>query len=75
VRATEDTVRTAVAGRAPRPRQRRRSPELAALEEQLRRALMTRVRIVGGERQGRIEVTYATAEELERLTGLLGARD
>jgi ParB family chromosome partitioning protein len=75
VRATEDTVRTAVAGRAPRPKQRRRSAELAALEESLRRALMTRVRIVGSERQGRIEVIYATPEELERLAGLLGARD
>jgi ParB family chromosome partitioning protein len=75
VRATEDTVRTAVADRAPRPKQRRRSAELAALEERLRRALMTRVRIVGGERQGRIEVIYATADELERLAGLLGARD
>jgi ParB family transcriptional regulator, chromosome partitioning protein len=75
VRATEDTVRTAVAGRPPRPKQRRRSVELAALEETLRHALMTRVRIVGGERQGRIEISYATAEELERLSGLLGARD
>ena len=35
---------------------------------------MTRVRIVGSERQGRIEVTYANAEELERIAGLLGAR-
>ena len=35
---------------------------------------MTRVRIVGGERQGRIEVAYANAEELERLAALLGAR-
>ena len=75
VRATEDTVRTAVAGRPPRPKQRRRSAELAALEEKLRRALMTRVRIVGGERQGRIEVSYANADELERLAELLGARD
>jgi ParB family chromosome partitioning protein len=75
VRATEETVRTTVAGRPPRPKQRRRSPELAALEETLRRALMTRVRIVGGERQGRIEISYATAEELERLAGLLAARD
>ena len=31
---------------------------------------MTRVRIVGSERQGRIEVTYANAEELERLDGI-----
>jgi ParB family transcriptional regulator, chromosome partitioning protein len=75
VRATEDTVRTATAGRPPKPKQRRRSVELAALEDRLQRALMTRVRIVGGERQGRIEVVYATAEELERLAGLLGARD
>jgi ParB family chromosome partitioning protein len=75
VRATEDTVRTATAGRPPRPKQRRRSPEMTALEEALQRALMTRVRIIGGERQGRIEVNYANAEELERLTGLLGARD
>jgi ParB family chromosome partitioning protein len=74
VRATEETVRTATAGRPPRPKQRRRSVELAALEETLQRALMTRVRIVGGERQGRIEVAYANAEELERLAALLGAR-
>ena len=74
VRATEDTVRTVTVGRPPRPKQRRRSPELAALEESLQRALMTRVRIVGGERVGRIEVAYANAEELERLAALLGAR-
>jgi hypothetical protein len=36
---------------------------------------MTRVRIVGGERAGRIEISYADPEELERLAGLLGARD
>jgi ParB family transcriptional regulator, chromosome partitioning protein len=75
VRATEDTVRTTTAGRPRRPKQRRRSVELAAVEEALQRALMTRVRIVGGEHQGRIEVVYATAEELERLAALLGARD
>lgn len=74
VRATEDTVRTATAGRPPRPKQRRRAAEMAALEEALQRALMTRVRIVGSERMGRIEVSYANADELERLAGLLGAR-
>src|SRR3989441_9372819 len=49
-------------------------PELAALEAGLQRALMTRVRIVGTERKGKIEVIYATGEELDRLTELLGAR-
>jgi hypothetical protein len=47
---------------------------MTALEEALQRALMTRVRLVGTERQGRIEVSYANADELERLAGLLGAR-
>ena len=74
VRATEDTVRTTTASRPPRPKQRRRSPEIAALEDTLQRALMTRVKIVGGERHGRIEIAYASAEELERLTTLLSAR-
>jgi len=74
VRATEDTVRTATAGRPPRPKQRRRAAEMTALEEALQHALMTRVRIVGSERTGRIEVSYANADELERLAGLLGAR-
>jgi len=74
VRATEDTVRTATAGRPPRPKQRRRAAEMTALEEALQRALMTRVRLVGSERMGRIEVSYANADELERLAGLLGAR-
>lgn len=74
VRTTEDTVRTAVAGRPPRPKQRRRSVEMAALEDSLQRALMTRVRIVGNERKGRIEISYANADELERLTGLLATR-
>lgn len=73
VRATEDTVRATTATRPPRPKARRRSVELAALEESLQRSLMTRVRIIGTERQGRIEVVYANADELERLTALLGA--
>jgi ParB family chromosome partitioning protein len=74
VRATEDSIRTTTENRPRRPKQRRRSVELAAVEDALQRTLMTRVRIVGSERQGRIEVTYANGEELERLAGLLGAR-
>ena len=78
VRATEDSARAAEdaarkrrgAPKAPR----RRSPELMALEESLQRVLMTRVRVTGNERRGRIEVSYATPDELERLSALLGAR-
>ena len=78
VRATEDSIRAleeAVRPRDTASRQgRRRSAELAALEAELQRALMTRVRIVGNEGKGKIEVAYATPEELDRLAELLGAR-
>lgn len=69
VRATEENVQTR---RTAPPAGRRRSAELAALEESLQRALMTRVRITGNEKRGRIEVTYATPDELERLSAALG---
>ena len=72
VRVTEDTVRVHRVGRAGAAR--RRSAEWVALEDRLARALMTRVRLRGNGRRGTIEVTYATAEELERLTGLLETR-
>ena len=69
VRATEADVKTRrPVGATPR----RLSAELAAVEQALQRALQTRVRIVGNDRRGRIEIVYATPEELERLGGLLG---
>jgi ParB family transcriptional regulator, chromosome partitioning protein len=69
VRTTEAEVKTR---RAVSVKPARRSVELAAVEQSLQRALMTRVKIVGNDRRGRIEITYATADELERLRDLLG---
>src|SRR2546428_3270311 len=54
VRATEDSIRATESAPPPRrtPRRRRgHSPELAALEQSLQRALMTRVVISGNERR------------------------
>ena len=77
VRAAEQSARAVEAARGmvrrPKP-PRKRSAELAAVEATLQRALMTRVRIRGGERTGTIEIGYANAEELERLAELLGGR-
>jgi ParB family chromosome partitioning protein len=70
VRATEDRVQRKRSATAPRGR--RRSAELMALEEALRRRLATRVRIVGSEHRGRIEVVYASREELDRLVEHVG---
>jgi ParB family chromosome partitioning protein len=68
VRATEATVQR----RRPAPSSgRHRSPELVALEESFAHVLMTRVRITGTDRRGRIEIEYATGDELERLSALL----
>jgi ParB family chromosome partitioning protein len=74
VRVTEDSIRAGEKAPPPRrtPRRRRgHSAELAALEQSLQRALMTRVSISGNERRGKIEITYANPEELERLAELL----
>jgi len=70
VRATEEGVQKRAASRAPR----RRSAELAALEDALRLRLMTKVRIVGNDRRGRIEVAYASTDELDRLVGMITKR-
>lgn len=79
VRTAEDSIRAAEDAARRRggaqKKGRRRSAELAALEDSLQRALMTRVRIIGNDRRGKIEIVYATPDELERLAGLLGARN
>src|SRR5213083_1010485 len=78
VRTTEDSIRAtetvAVAKGLTLRRGRRRSVELESLEEALQRGLMTRVRIIGNERRGKIMVTYATPDELEWLSEIFGAR-
>ena len=53
------------------PRAARRSPELTALEDSVRAALATRVRLVGNERRGRIEIAYTSREDLDRITEIL----
>src|SRR6266446_4924847 len=69
VRTTEQGVQAKRT--QPTRRLLRRSAELAAVEDALRVALATRVRIVGSERAGRIEVSYSSREELDRLTELI----
>jgi ParB family chromosome partitioning protein len=72
VRTTEESVQTK---RRPLPRRLgRRSADLTALEDSLRQALATRVRLIGNERAGRIEIVYTSAEDLERVTELIVGR-
>ncbi len=75
VRQTEELVRRL---REPRPEPangaaRRRDPDLERVEEELRRALGTKVSLARSRRGGRIVIEYYSDEELgrlyERLTG------
>lgn len=70
VRTTEAGVRQS---RPRSPRARGRPAELEALEEELRLALGTRVRIVGSLSGGRIELPFTSPAELERLHATLTA--
>lgn len=68
VRATELLVKRLKA--TPTDRRRvfgRQTPDLARAEEELRRALATKVRIVRSGRRGRIEVEFYSEEDLDRL--------
>ena len=69
VRTTEEGVKSK--GGHLRPRPARRSPELTVLEDALREKLATRVRVVGNERRGRIEIVYTSREDLDRLAELI----
>ena len=48
-----------------------RTPEMEAVEEELRRLIGTKVNIRGDEKKGRIEIEYYSLEELNRLIDLL----
>lgn len=68
VRATELLVRRLKAQPAGQSRQpMRTSPQNAHLEEQLRRALATKVRVTRSGRGGRIEVEFYSEDDLDRL--------
>ena len=69
VRATEEGVQKK---RSLQPRRAaRRVPELTALEDSFRETLATRVRLVGNEHRGRIEIAYTSREDLDRITEIL----
>ncbi|MHB2016647.1 MAG: ParB/RepB/Spo0J family partition protein [Candidatus Xenobia bacterium] len=67
VRQTEELVRRLQQGPT-QPRQLKLQPELAEVEEDLTRWLQTAVKIKATSRdRGRIEVSYASSDELDRL--------
>ncbi len=72
-RGVEDIVRRMMSGGEPakRPRAVRRMPELVDAESELREVLGTRVRIDGSDRKGRIEISYYSRDDLQRIVDIL----
>jgi ParB family chromosome partitioning protein len=72
VRATEHLVRKAVEG-APAKTASTVDPNIRAAETKLRRALGTQVRIVQlrGEGQGKVEISFFSNQDLDRIYNLL----
>ncbi|MGE5509415.1 MAG: ParB/RepB/Spo0J family partition protein [Chitinophagales bacterium] len=66
--------RTGAAGVAAKKKAVQPSLEVSALEEELRRALGTRVHVRPGRKVGHIDIEFFGAEELERLLERLGVR-
>ncbi len=75
VRQLEDKIRMLVAGtkRKPASVSKRTTPEEKELVETLQRLLKTRVKIKGTGKKGRIEISYHSLDELERILDLIKA--
>lgn len=74
VRQVESVVAAAQSGPKPRRTVGQVDPNTRAAALEMERALGTRVKIVGGETRGRIEISYFSAEDLQRLYELLTHR-
>lgn len=75
VRETEDLVRRVLAsgrvGGKEKREERPKDPEIASLEERLRRVFGTQVRIIPGKKKGKIEIEYYSDDDLERILALV----
>jgi ParB family chromosome partitioning protein len=72
VRETENLVAKRMGPHHARATQK--DSNVAALEDELRRLLGTRVRIVRGKKRGKIEIEYYSREDMERILDLLRAK-
>ena len=72
VRETESLVRRLQSGTTGRPRSGPLSPELADLQERLKRHFKARVAINRTGKKGKIEISFSDTTELTRIIELLG---
>lgn len=77
VRQLEERVRRSSGSQREGAKRKNNAPsvEKQKLEEELQRIMKTKVRITGSAKNGRIEITYHSLEELDRLIDILKAGD
>ncbi|NPV53120.1 MAG: ParB/RepB/Spo0J family partition protein [Firmicutes bacterium] len=78
VRETEELVKRLISGAGPGNvsretpvRVRRIDPNLLDIEDRLKHALGTQVRILPGKKKGKIEIEFYSSEDLERILALV----
>ena len=69
VRQTEELIKQKL--ERPSRRTREKDVHLAQLEEELQHRLGTRVRIIQGKKRGRLEISYYSNEDLDRILDLI----
>jgi ParB family chromosome partitioning protein len=73
VRETEALVKRAKkAALSPPPPPKKADPNMQALEDSLKKSLGTKVKIVNKKKGGKIEISYFSPEDLDRLLERLG---
>ena len=73
VRQTERLVQKLLRQSESRKEKSVRSPEIEAMENQLKTMLATQVRIRHGKKKGKIEIEYYSEEDLDRIANILKA--
>lgn len=72
VREVERLVKSRKKPRARKQAGRAQNPHLGQIERELEELLGTRVKISGAKKGGKIEISYYSGEDLERILALLG---
>ena len=72
VRQTDELIKQKL--QKPQRKQAEKDEHLARLEEEMQHMFGTRVRIIHGKKRGRIEISYFSGEDLERILDLIRKR-
>ena len=72
VRELEDRVRDAIIGHPRREKSKKaKDHEIVSLEEDLQKALGTKVQVISKKKKGKIIIEYYSLDDLDRIIGII----